>query len=346
MVGNNYRLSILVPGLNAEQYIKNCLNSLLKNDYNDYKIYVIIGGEDQGYDIALDFQKKNPDKVKAIEQKTPGKNKALNLALKEIDGEIIVITDIDCIYPANWLSKINDIFQDKRHNVITSLYLPFEDRNSSLAEFNKIRHGSWVIRHENEGIIPGRKLWGGCAAFRRDVFESKIGQFEEHSKTGDDKILGMNFNEKGEDLYYFRDLYVQTECYSDSLKKFTTRRIRWARDLFITGQKINIFKVLLLLGVGLFKFFYPPVVLIIALLFFNLLYFWIFMIPWFGAYLLFLFLNLFQLRKESKKINEQLGKNLSYMKAFKIIPLLYFIFGIINIVSFASINPKKRKWYH
>jgi len=346
MIDTDYRLSILVPGLNAEPYIENCLDTLLENDYENYKIYVIIGGTDQGYNISLQYQKEHPNKIRAIEQKVPSKNKALNLALKEIDGDIIIITDIDCIYPKNWLSKINDIFQDKKHNVITSLYLPYESRKGSLAEFNNIRHGSWVIRHEDGGIISGRKLWGGCAAFRRNVFEKKIGKFEEYSKTGDDKILGMQFNEKGEDLYYFRDLYVYTECYSDSIKKFTKRRIRWARDLFITGQKINYFKIIVLLGIGLFKFFYPILALIFTLLFFNLFYFWLFMLPWFGAYLYFLLLNYFQLKKKNKKIKVQLNKNFNHKKAFKIVPLLYFIFGIINIIGFANINPKKRKWYH
>ena len=47
-----------------------------------------------------------------------------------------------------------------------------------------------------------------------------------------------------------------------------------------------------------------------------------------------------------KKIKVQLNKNFNHKKAFKIVPLLYFIFGIINIIGFANINPKKRKWYH
>lgn len=346
MSENGFKLTILIPGWNAEQYIENCINSILKNYYKNYNIIIIAGGSDKSYQIALDYQNKYPNKIKALEQKIPHKNKALNLALSDVDGDIIIITDIDCIYPKHWLGRINEIFQDKKINVITGLYLPYQEQKNSLAEVNRIRHGGDLIKHKHSGVIPGRKLWGGNAAFRKKVFFEKIGKFDEIAYTGDDKILGMQFNEKGESLYYFKDIYIYTECYSNNLKKYTKRRIRWARDLFITGQKINTFKVLILFGIGLFKLFYPIATIIVALLFFNVSYIWLFLLPWIIVFLYFLIVQYFLLKRTSDKINSELKTNFNHKKAFKIMPLLFFIFGIINVISFSKINPKKRKWYH
>lgn len=178
--------------------------------------------------------------------------------------------------------------------------------------------------------------------FRREVFMNKIGKFEEVSRTGDDKILGKNFNEKGEEIYYFQDLYVYTECYSNSIKKFIQQRIRWARDLYINPlKKKEILRLIILFGIALFKLFYPVGALIIALLFFNPMYIVLFLLPWIIFYFLYLIYFYLKLKRMSFKVNNQLKTDFSYKKAFKIVPLLLFAYGIITIVSI--INPKRNK---
>ena len=46
-----YKLSLLIPGWNARQYIENCVNSLLENDYDNYEIILITGGSDNSFEI-------------------------------------------------------------------------------------------------------------------------------------------------------------------------------------------------------------------------------------------------------------------------------------------------------
>jgi len=340
----NYNLSILIPAWNAEKYIEGCLNSILENDYDHYKIIIIAGGIDNSLNIALRFQNEHPNKVKTLEQRIPHKNKALNEGLKEVDGDIIIITDIDCIYRKNWLNRINEIFQNKKYNVITSHALPYQWRKNALAEFNRIRSGNHLVNNEDSKIITGKKLWGGNSAFRTKIFFEKIEKFDEIARTGDDKILGMQFNERGEDVFFFRDIWVYSEFYSNNLKKFIQSRIRWARDEFIPLKKKHFFKILILLGIGLFKLFYPLVAIIIALLFFNVTYIWLFLLPWFVIYIYFLILNYFQIKKLSIKINTTLHTNINYKKAFKVMPILFFVFGIISVISFINPSQKKRKW--
>ena len=342
----NYKLSILIPSWNGEIYIENCINSILENDYDNYQIISIAGGTDQGFLLSKELQKKAPNKIIALNQGKGGKNKALNQSLKYVNGEIIIITDVDCIYPKYWLSKINEIFQDEKINIITGLNLPYQHSTNSLAEFNRIRIGYTLINHPDKEVIIGNKLWGGNSAFRKDIFDKKIGKFEEISKTGDDKILGMEFNKKGEDVYFFKDIYVYTEHYSKSLKKFINHRIRWAKDLFIELKYKDIPKILFLLGIGLFKFIYPIIALLIWLFFFSLSYGFLLIIlsPWIIFYIIFILKFLYELKNKAKKVNAILNTNFNYWKAFKIVPLIFFVFGIINIRGF--LKPRSRQWYY
>ena len=103
----NYELSILIPAWNAEKYILECINSILDNDYQNYKIILIVGGIDNTLNLALKFQRRYHEKIKLLLQQIPNKNKELNIGLEEADGNIIILTDIDCIFPEFWLKKID-----------------------------------------------------------------------------------------------------------------------------------------------------------------------------------------------------------------------------------------------
>ncbi len=339
-----YKLSLLIPGWNAEQYIENCVSSLLENDYTNFEIILITGGSDSSYNISIKLQERFPGKIKVAKQEIPHKNIALNIGLKQVEGEIIILTDIDCVYYKNWLRKINEIFQNKKYNVITGLYLPFPERNNSLAEYNRIKIGKSLLDFEDDTIIIGNKLIGANTAFRKEIFFKKIGYFDESIPTGDDKILGITFNKNGEDIYYFRYIYVYTECYSNSISKFIKRRIRWARDLFITLEKKHIIKLLVSFSIAILKLFYPVIAIILWLIYFNnsIIWFIFFISPWIIFFFLYLIFFYFQLKKLSFKINIQLGTNFSYKKAIKIVPLLFFAYSIITIISL--IYPRRNKW--
>ncbi len=341
-----YNLTILIPSWNGEKYIKNCISSILENDYQNYRIISIAGVNDNSYEISRKMQEKYPEKVIALSRKKGKKNEALNLGLEKVDGDIIIITDVDCIYPTYWLRKINDIFQNEKINVITGLNLPYQHLVNSLAEFNRIRVGYKLVNFKDGGVVIGNKLWGGNSAFRKQVFFDKIGKFEVGSISGDDKILGIEFNKNGEDLYFFRDIYVYTEHYSKNLTKFIDHRVRWARDLFIELKLKDYPKLLFLLGIGIFKFFYPIIALLFWLIFLQNSPIFLFLLfaPWIGFYLTFIISFFFRLRKEAKKVNYELNTSFNYLKAFKIVPLMFFVFGLINIRSY--IRPKSRKWYH
>ncbi len=342
----DYKISILIPSWNGASYIKQAIDSILNNNYKNFEIISIAGGTDETFQISKEYEQNYSEHIIALGREECSKNEALNLGLTYTTGDIIVITDVDCVYPKDWLRKINEIFQDKTINVITGFHLPYRDSENSLAEYNRIKSGYNIVRFENGEEIIGNKLWGGNSAFRKKIFIEKIGKFKEISQSGEDKLLGMELNEKGECVYYFNTIYVYTEHYSENIKKFFNQRTRWAKDLFIDFSIRDIFKWIILLGIGIFKLFYPPLILIIWFIFFNdsIFWFFLFLSPWFISYIFFMIFSLLELKKKSKMVNLRLNKNYDYKKAFIIVPLMFFIYGIINLKAY--INPLNHKWDH
>ena len=59
--------SIIIPVYNAEQYINLCLESILKQTYENYEIILINDGStDKTEEILRNYEKLEPDKIKII----------------------------------------------------------------------------------------------------------------------------------------------------------------------------------------------------------------------------------------------------------------------------------------
>ncbi len=98
-------ISVVIPALNEEKYIRNCLDSFRKQSFIDFEILVIDGGSK---DNTISIAKKYGAKVFSLS----GSNicQARQRGLKEASGEIYVGADADNIYPKDHLQRIADNF--------------------------------------------------------------------------------------------------------------------------------------------------------------------------------------------------------------------------------------------
>jgi glycosyltransferase involved in cell wall biosynthesis len=91
-------LSILIPLLNEEESLKNCILGFLKvmqsNNYS-YEIIFLDDGTDNSWSIIEQFAAENPN-VKGIRfMKNFGKSQALHAGFAKAQGEVIITMDAD-----------------------------------------------------------------------------------------------------------------------------------------------------------------------------------------------------------------------------------------------------------
>ncbi|WP_414043552.1 glycosyltransferase [Macrococcus animalis] len=104
------KLSIIIPVYNVEQYLPDCIESLIKQDI-DPELYEMIivndASPDNSLKIAEDYQKQYPN-IKIISQQNGGIASARNTGIKAATGEYLVMLDSDDFY-----SKVffKDIFE-------------------------------------------------------------------------------------------------------------------------------------------------------------------------------------------------------------------------------------------
>ena len=89
------QFSIIIPVYNTEKYLTKCLESVLKQNFEDYEILVVNDGStDSSKDILKEFQCKN-SKIKIFNQLNRGLGGARNTGIVNAQGEYLLFLDSD-----------------------------------------------------------------------------------------------------------------------------------------------------------------------------------------------------------------------------------------------------------
>ena len=89
-------LSIVVPVYGVEEYLAKCLDSLINQTANNYKILVINDGSKDNSQVIIDkYTKAYPDKVKGYIKENGGLSDARNYGLNYVDTPYVMFIDAD-----------------------------------------------------------------------------------------------------------------------------------------------------------------------------------------------------------------------------------------------------------
>jgi len=89
------KVSVIIPAYNAEQYIKECIESLFKQSYKNLEIVVVNDGSTDGTKAILDEYEKSEKIVKVLHTENRGVSCARNAGLNIATGSYIVFLDAD-----------------------------------------------------------------------------------------------------------------------------------------------------------------------------------------------------------------------------------------------------------
>jgi glycosyltransferase involved in cell wall biosynthesis len=87
--------SVIVPVYNVESYLRQCLDSVIHQDYSNYEVICINDGStDDSSDILREYEQED-SRIKIIEQTNRGLSAARNAGIKAATGEYIFFLDSD-----------------------------------------------------------------------------------------------------------------------------------------------------------------------------------------------------------------------------------------------------------
>lgn len=95
------KISVIMPIYHAEKYLKEAVESVLKQTYKNWELLLIVRkSEDKSAEIAETYAKEQAQ-VRFIEHEEIGAGRARNIGMREAKGEYIVFIDADDYFPEN-----------------------------------------------------------------------------------------------------------------------------------------------------------------------------------------------------------------------------------------------------
>ena len=98
-------ISIVIPVLNGESQIRDCVTSLINQDFqkDQYEIIVVDNGsKDNTINILTEYN----EHIMIVHESGKGSYIARNAGIKVSKGNIIAFIDSDCIADKNWLKEL------------------------------------------------------------------------------------------------------------------------------------------------------------------------------------------------------------------------------------------------
>ncbi len=120
--------SIIIPMYNSQQYIAECVDSLLCQTMKDFELVVVDdGSKDKSGEIVRTYMEKD-SRVRLISQENSGQSKARNRGLRESQGEYIIYLDSDdFVMKEDFLQKVKSTIESTAADVVMYRYVKYYD---------------------------------------------------------------------------------------------------------------------------------------------------------------------------------------------------------------------------
>lgn len=204
---NNELISIILPIYNKEDYLPQCLDSIINQSYTNFEVLLINDGStDESGKICVEYAERDI-RFRYFEKENGGVSSARNLGLERSEGAYITFIDADDWVEFNYLEVLYNALRENNADVAISSYKSYYlDGNFYLRVYSSQEEEFLRIGKRNRDVFLEEFPKLGklnhdfhCIAsklFKRELLESQ--KFDE----------SINY---GEDLYFFFNLYLKMQ---------------------------------------------------------------------------------------------------------------------------------------
>jgi len=195
---NAPKLSIIVPVYNVEDYVGECIDSILRQTFRDYELILVDDGStDRSGEICDGYVAKD-ERIVLVHKENGGVSSARNVGLRMARGNFLTFVDSDDFIAQNTYKLCMDIIiDDNSIDVIQFPYVEFpEMRPLCLLNKAKIKGSEDILANWWAGDVLTFSLWNKI--YRKDMFKG-ISFLENH--LSEDTRLIVDFYKRARCVY-------------------------------------------------------------------------------------------------------------------------------------------------
>ena len=209
----NKMVSIILPVFNAERFLSQCLDSILRQTYQDWELIAVDDGSKDGSIEILKSYEKRDNRIHIISKENEGVSIARNVALEQTHGDYIYFVDSDDIVMPEALMILVKAMDSNKATFVKSDFLPIDEQGKQVfinkKQVIRRRYDGKVMDSENffkKILMKESFLW--TCLFRKDIIVKNHIQFIPHCRLMEDAAFVVDYL-----LYSDRDVYKDACIY-------------------------------------------------------------------------------------------------------------------------------------
>lgn len=187
--------SVVIPVYNIENYIRNCLDSVANQIFEDYEVLLIDDGTKDGSGAICDeYAKRYPTRFFSYHFENGGVSAARNRGLVRAQGKYVVFVDGDDILDRSYLQTFYDMICG--HEAIDLAICGILVNGKNIVFGGSQSNNGLLTQTELINALPERKGIRGFLfnkAFRRSILAENHIRFDESAHMCEDLLFCVEF---------------------------------------------------------------------------------------------------------------------------------------------------------
>ena len=184
-------ISVIVPVYNAEKTLRQCVDSILCQDYRDFELLLVDDGSKDSSPAICDEYASKDNRVKAFHKENAGVSAARNKGLENASGEWITFIDSDDYISADYFHSVEFCNQQLlitgfRDEIGGTVY---ENVKLLSAIYNSAEDVANFICKQISSTMVLRGPWGKF--YRREIIRNQV--FNTDMKLGEDTCFVFDY---------------------------------------------------------------------------------------------------------------------------------------------------------
>ena len=184
-------VSVVVPVYNVENYLEECLDSILGQSFKDIEIICVNDGSTDGSTDILSRFKKRDQRIKVIEKPNGGLSSARNKGIEEASGAYVLFVDSDDMLERHAIETVYKVFCAETVDIVTfgANCFPAEFSYPWLEECLNPRNATYKTFNTDILFRENSRPYVWRSAFKRSFLYEFDLRFREDVKFGEDQVF-------------------------------------------------------------------------------------------------------------------------------------------------------------
>lgn len=149
-----YKISMIIPVYNAEQYLKKCVDSVRAQTYGNLEIMLVDDGSTDSSGELCDTYAEKDERIRVVHKENGGLVSAWKAGVKECSGEYVSFLDSDDWIDPEMLSEMSVYLTGNDREMVISDYIIERDGGSQEYVWQKLAPGEYGRKEIEEKIFP------------------------------------------------------------------------------------------------------------------------------------------------------------------------------------------------